>query len=361
VLDDFIPCTADSCDEAADKVVHAPDNSACDDGLTCTTDACDPGEGCVNTPEAGYVVVDGACLVACGSTACPELSGYDVTCNAEAHCEYSIKGTTGWKKYDVWVYVPEGSFTMGSPWSEAGHQSSEDPNHTVTFAEGFLIGKYEITVAQYEACMSASPATCTAPSTADWNGDGWGTNSSANGRSDHPQNGLTWQQAKDFCAWAAPQGRLLSEAEWEYAASGPVHRKYPCGNTPEPTCANNTAVFDEDGSGSKPWGCNPCTASGCSGTSPAGSKTAGASWSGALDMSGNVWEWCEDWWHWDYTGAPADGSAWVLPDEVTGSSRVERGGSFRDAASCLRSSARNYDTPSYRYAASGGRCLRPLP
>jgi len=219
----------------------------------------------------------------------------------------------------------------------------------VTFAKGYFIGKYEIVVAQYEACKAANPGKCTPADTTDWNGNGWGTNMSANGRPEHPQNGLTWQQAKDFCAWVAPNGRLPSEAEWEYAATGPIHLKYPWGNSPDPTCSNNTAVFNQAG-GTGGYGC------GQGGTWKVGSKTAGAAWSGALDMSGNLWEWNEDWYHSSYTGAPADGSAWVDP---AGSNRVGHGGSFDHGAVYGRAARRHHGTPGYRDAAHGGRCLRP--
>jgi formylglycine-generating enzyme required for sulfatase activity len=293
--------------------------------------------------------------LACGGTACPCLSGFRTSCNAQAHCEYANADPTGWKQWDVWVHVPAGSFTMGSPSSETGHQSSEDPNLTVTFAKGYLIGKYEVTVAEYEACLANGK--CTTPSTVDWDGLGWGTNTSSNGRGSHPQNGLTWDQAGAACLWL--NGRLPSEAEWEYAASGPVHRKYPWGNSPEPTCSNNTAVFSELSTWERPWGCNACTSAGCSGTSAVGSKTDGASWCGALDMAGNVWEWCQDSWHDNYIGAPTDGSAWMQPNSDYG---VAHGGSFGPEASFLRSSTRAYrPLRGGHYSYYGARCLRPLP
>jgi formylglycine-generating enzyme required for sulfatase activity len=72
-------------------------------------------------------------------------------------------------------------------------------------------------------------------------------------------------------------------------------------------------------------------------------------------MSGNLWEWNEDWYHNTYTGAPADGSAWV----DTGSYRVLRGGSFGDDAAYVRAAERNNRTPGYRVAYIGARCWRP--
>ena len=288
-------------------------------------------------------------ILACGDVACPPLTGYEVACNPEEHCEYANEVSSGWKKWDTWIWIPKGVFPMGSPEDEPGHQDAEWPLHNVIFEQGFFISKYEVVVEQYEACMVSNPAKCTSPSTADWDGEGWGTNRSENGRSSHPQNGLTWQQAKDFCAWVAPGGRLPSEAEWEYAAKGPAHREYPWGSDPAPTCDNDTAVFNESGDADG-YGCHQ------GGTFKVGTKTSGASWSGTLDMSGNLWEWCEDTWHADYQGAPEDGTPWV--DD--GIHRVIRGGSFDEVATHLRTAWRPYHTPTHHFANNGGRCMRPL-
>ncbi len=284
----------------------------------------------------------------CGGVECPELPGYRVYCNLKDHCEYVRYDNSGWRQWDVWIYIAPGSFQMGSTGEGGGFD--ETPVHLVSIGYGYFISKYEIVVEEYEACM-ADGGACSAPSTEDWNGYGWGTNSSSNHGSDHPQNGLTWQQAKDFCGWAAPGGRLPSESEWEYAATGPVHMKYPWGDVPDPTCSNGTVVFNEAG-GAGGYGCSQ------GGTWSVGSKPAGASRCGALDMSGNLWEWCEDWYHSSYTDAPADGSAWVDPP---GSYRVIRGGSFSYGAVNMRSARRDGTTPSGRSANLGARCLRPLP
>jgi len=318
----------------------------------CGGDGC--GGSCGECPDGWACTNSGQCIDGpfCGNVECPELEGYDVLCNLHAHCEYVNQDQTGWREWDVWIYVPPGEFIMGSPDNEDGHQSNESPVHLVTIGYGYFISKYEIVVEEYEACSSEQPDKCTAPSTVDWAGLGWGTNSSVNNRFDHPQNGLTWQQAKDFCGWVAPDGRLPSEAEWEYAATGPAHMKYPWGDNPEPTCDNNTAVFNELHPDISGFGC------GQGGTWPVGSKTAGSSWCGALDMSGNLIEWCEDYGHDSYTDAPADGGAWVDPP---GSNRVARGGNWHHNAAYLRSAGRHSSPPGSRHASFGARCLRPLP
>ena len=401
LCDDEIACTEDWCDILS-GCDASPSDSLCDDEDACTVDLCDAGAGrCTNEipaedldcdgilvdgdgsgtpgdgPCAGGVLVDcddncpddtnatqadsdgdgvgDACdpAYSCGSVACPDIDvasadEYTLACNAQVHCEYANKDTSGWKLHDVWIYVSPGSFEMGSPEAESS-SAAEKPVHTVTFATGYFIGKYQIPVAAYESCEAVG--SCTAPSTEDWDGDGWGTNRSTNMRSEHPQNGLQWQQARDFCGWAAPGGRLPSEAEWEFAASGSLHRKYPWGDSPDPTCTNDTANLNEAG-GAEGYGCST------GGTVPVGSKTAGASAVGALDMSGNVWEWCEDWYHADYIVAPVDGSAWVDPSGVA---RVRRGGDFNADAVSMRCAGRGGTSPTGRGAGIGGRCVREVP
>ena len=350
-------CTVD--DVCADGVCTGGEALDCDDGNVCTDDVCDDGLGCVFVPSEagcgdGWTCCGGDCVegLCCSEIPCPLLEGYDVMCNAKDHCEYTDKFQGGWTPWDVWLYVPPGTFQMGSEEGEDTTGNSEQPVHTVTLNYGYMFSKYEIVVEQYEACVSAG--ACSPPSTAAWDAYGWGTNSSGNGRSDHPQNGISWQQAQDFCAWAAPGGRLPSEAEWEYAATGPVHMKYPWGDTPTPSCTNNTAVFMElGGEPGEYYGCYQ------GGTWPVGSKTSGASWSGALDMSGNLSEWVEDCWHDSYVGAPVDGSAWTTNCSPT--ARIKRGGGFNGSWQTIRSASRGlYAGWTVQVAQGGARCLRPL-
>jgi len=147
--------------------------------------------------------------------------------------------------------------------------------------------------------------------------------------------------------------RLPSEAEWEYAAKGPVHRRYPWGDLPEPTCTNLTAQLNEPDTQAG-YGCWS------GGTAPVGSKPTGSSWSGALDMAGNVFEWVEDCWHTSYAGEPPlDGSAWVA--DCVGSNRVLRVYGFNAPEDGMRAASRYWNPPDRRFAMFGARCARSLP
>ena len=176
----------------------------------------------------------------------------------------------------------------------------ELPLHQVTLPS-FQIAKTEVTVGQYAACVSAG--VCSLP------GTGSGSNWNVSGHEDHPVNFVDWNQALAFCAWAG--GRLPTEAEWEYVARANGQSvEYPWGNN-APTCPY--AVMN-DGT----VGC------GTGGTWPVCSKLAGSAPNGLCDLSGNVYEWVQDWYHSDYIGAPVDGTPWETP---AGSRRVHRGGS----------------------------------
>ena len=215
-----------------------------------------------------------------------------------------------------WVSIPVGTYQMGA--TDEG--SSAQPVHSVTVA-GFKMGRTEVTVCQYHACVDAG--TCPAAQCGQ-SGD------------DHPVVCVDWNQSKAFCEWAG--GRLCSESEWEYAArNGSAGNLYPWGD-PAPTC--DDAVYSD---------CASSTASACS-------KTAGNDTWGVCDLAGNAWEWVEDDYHSTYSGAPGDGSAWV--DSPRGSDRVVRGGGFGGGAAVLRASYRYYFDPSVYVISGGARCCR---
>ncbi|HOH49507.1 MAG TPA: formylglycine-generating enzyme family protein, partial [Candidatus Hydrogenedentes bacterium] len=137
--------------------------------------------------------------------------------------------------------------------------------------------------------------------------------------------------------------RLPSEAEWEYACRGGTQTRFYFGDS-----LGVGDSCEDDGERSQyMWYCGN---NADYGSKPVGGKMPNGF--GLHDMSGNVYEWCEDWWHSDYTGAPADGSAWVSP---TASYRVLRGGNWGYNARSCRSANRHCYYPSYRYSSMGFR------
>lgn len=270
------------------------------------------------------------------------------TCDGELECRYGVcvgpssvadvvEGTDpgSTPNRGEMVTVAGGSFWQGCN-ADVDDECNdrEQPYHQVT-VPAFEIDKYEVTVGLYNECFD--PGNCSLPDTGGY--CNWGVS----GREDHPVNCVTWDQARKYCAWAGK--RLCSESEWEKAARGTDGRKYPWGDEAA-TC--EYAVMWEGG-----YGC------GTDSTRPVGSKPAGASPYGAHDMSGNVWEWVEDDWHPNYTGAPTNGSAWV--DDPRASRRVLHGGGFYyHDFDTLRSVYRASDFVSDELVSVGIRCCRSL-
>jgi formylglycine-generating enzyme required for sulfatase activity len=271
------------------------------------------------------------------------------------------------------VVVPAASFTMGSPESESGRNSWEGPQHVVTFAKPFAVGKFEVTVDQFAAfvrdtgynagtvCWTYENAKFDDRFDRSWRNPGYAQDGS------HPAACVSWQDAKAYVDWLAKKTgrgyRLLSEAEWEYAArartepgSGP---RFGFGNDEAAICAHGDGL-DQTAKGEFPrtgtWTFLPCS-DGYVHTAPVGRFSANGF--GLYDFIGNVREWTEDCYHEDqgYRGAPVDGSAWLSgPCRY----RVLRGGSWLSYARLLRLAFRFRSAPDFRLDDVGLRVARTL-
>lgn len=242
------------------------------------------------------------------------------------------------------VLIPKGEFDMGSPDKEEDHQSDESPVHRVRIGQAFYMGKYEVTNGQFRHFKSDHNS-----------GEFQGV--SLNG-DEQPVVRVSWEDAQAFCRWLSSKSgktvRLPSEAEWEYACRSGDGRVFPWGNTwPPPNGSGNYA--DETAKGKfSSWGIIGGYRDGYAGTGPVGSFSSNRF--GLHDMGGNVWEWCEDWYHDKYDGAPTDGSAWLSGGEQK--ARVLRGGSWdSDVRRYLRSANRVRRTPGLRGLNNGFRVV----
>ena len=207
------------------------------------------------------------------------------------------------------VAIPDGTFRMGD--LNGGGDDDERPVHSVTVSD-FKLGKYEVTFAQWDACVADGGCGRYTP-----DDEGWG-------RGNRPVIHVSWDDVQGFIDWLnAKTGgnfRLPTEAEWEYAARAGSTTLYSWGNS----IGHNRANCEECGSR---WDADR--------TAPVGSFSANA-W-GLHDMHGNVWEWVQDCWNDSYVGVPSDSSAWTSGDC---SLRVRRGGSWYNGPIDVRSANR---------------------
>ncbi len=246
------------------------------------------------------------------------------------------------------VVLPAGNFTMGSPEGERDRDDSEGPQRQVTIPKPFAVGKYEVTLGQYAEFVRETKhktRNCGYPEDKSWENPGFKQTNN------HPVVCVSWDDASTYVYWLSVKTgheyRLLTEAEWEYAARGGTTTAYHFGRT----ILDNQANKDRNNKG----------------TVAVGSFRENAF--ELHDMHGNVWEWVEDCWHDDYTGAPTNGSAWLSgcrkgnEDDCEGLSgdtlrtckehivgkelRVLRGGSWYDGPWDLRSAVRDWHYASF--------------
>jgi formylglycine-generating enzyme required for sulfatase activity len=226
------------------------------------------------------------------------------------------------------VYIPGGTFIMGSPKTEAESRDNEKPQHQVTI-QPFFMAKYPVTQEQYQAIMGANPSYFKGAK--------------------RPVEQVSWYDSVNFCEKLTQKTRknyrLPSEAEWEYACRAKTTTAYCFGET----ITNELANFGSQ-------------------TTDVGKYPPNAF--GLYDMHGNVWEWCADPWHGNYNGSPTDGSVW---DEKNNDNRYQksadlltksrnddrhrllRGGSWDNNPRYSRSALRDDLAPDTRYLYLGFR------
>jgi len=244
------------------------------------------------------------------------------------------------------VVIPAGAFMMGSPASEEGLHQDENPQHWVEIDYSFAAGKYEVTWDEWEACVAS--AGCDAFGSEGENSDeGWG-------KGDRPVINVSWDDAQDYARWLSSETgetyRLLSEAEWEYAARAGTTSAYWWGEGASHEYAN--------------YGRDKCCGGRSSGrdrwketTAPVGSFPANAF--GMHDMNGNISEWVSDWYKTRYTDVPVDGTPYTNCPSC--SIRSYRSGFWDDDPQRLRSANRHASVPDGRYKFLGFRVARDLP
>jgi formylglycine-generating enzyme required for sulfatase activity len=221
------------------------------------------------------------------------------------------------------VVIPAGTFMMGSPSSEVGRYANE-VEHPVTIAKPFAVSKYEITFAEWDACVLAKGCTYQPDD------EGWG-------HGKQPVIQVNWEDTKQFLQWLSQKTgkpyRLLTDEEWEYADRAGSQTIYPWGEQASHEYAN--------------YGTEACCAGLVEGpdvwdgAAPVGRFPSNAF--GLYDMQGNVWEWVED-----------------CSDASCGK-RVLRGGSWNSYPGLLRSANRNENVPTKRPTNYGFRIARDLP
>lgn len=254
------------------------------------------------------------------------------------------------------VRIPAGEFLMGSdPARDKDARDDEKPQHRV-YLPDFYLARTPVTNAQFEAFVKSTRRRTTAEEAGfgwAWTGTKWeqvkgadwrhpgGPKTGIAQKADHPVVQVSWEDAAAFCQWLSEAAggpfRLPSEAEWEKAARGAAARLYPWGDEPptDKLCNFNMNVRDTTPVGAYPGGATPVT--------------------GILDLAGNVWEWCSDWYDANYyTNSPERSPAGL----ASGQYRVLRGGSWDLDQWSVRAAVRNWDNPDFRNGYLGFRCAR---
>jgi formylglycine-generating enzyme required for sulfatase activity len=225
------------------------------------------------------------------------------------------------------VVIPAGSFTMGSPAEEIGRDAQEGPRHPVAFAYEFAIGRYEVTFAQFDACVDAGGCSHRP------NDQGWG-------RGNRPVVDVSWNDAMEYVTWLSNETgqryTLPSESEWEYAARAGTNTPWHTGNAILTDDANILNAFAR--------------------TVAVGAYPPNAF--GLHDVHGNVAEWVLDCRDTGYVGVPNNGAAATNGDCTQ--QRIVRDGDFTQEPARVRSAMRRVGPQINRYVGVGFRVARAM-
>jgi formylglycine-generating enzyme required for sulfatase activity len=270
------------------------------------------------------------------------------------------------------VVLPAGRFTMGSPEKQYGSRADEKPVHPVAIPRIFAVGKFEVTVRQFVEFLNDSVRegrfaerwVSTAPDEENAliirSDEGGSPRFSAkSGHEDFPVTFVSWRGAAEYARWLSRRTgasyRLLSEAEWEYAARAGSDATYHFGEDGRKLCDFGN-VADLSGQKKSKWSEWVDCDDGYASLAPVGRFQPNAF--GLHDMVGNAGEWVEDCGHRNYEGAPADGSAWVTESDCN--SREVRGGSYYNLSVAHRSAKRFENPVDTKYTTIGFRVARSI-
>ena len=239
------------------------------------------------------------------------------------------------------VLIPSGSFLMGSPQDEPERTEAEGPQHQVSISS-FFMGRYPVTQAQWRSVAALPEIEHKLES-----------DPSKFKGSDRPVEQVSWYEAVEFCDRLAVHTgrpyRLPTEAEWEYACRAGTTTPFHFGSTISTEVANYDGSYTYSGSPRGEYRESTTVVD----------QLNNANAYGLSDMHGNVYEWCQDYWHHDYKDAPTDGSAWI--EGGNADFRVLRGGSWNYLPRYCRSAYRDYGYPDNRNIGIGFRvsCAAP--
>lgn len=255
------------------------------------------------------------------------------------------------------MQIPAGNFQMGCEPQDLC-LGNERPKHEI-YLSTYYIDVYEVTNVKYAAFLNAHGNDCEGYECADKDDpeirvhESGGVWTADSGFEDHPMVEVSWFGANAFCAYYG--GRLPTEAEWEKAAKGATeHYNYPWGDTWIPNAANYGENNDPWETGETPE-TNPIGYYDGSDHDGAYQTSDGRSPYGLYDMAGNVEEWVNDWFDWDYYSVSPSTDP---PGPMTGTDRIARGGGWGWVPWMLRSSYRHIYEPTIMYLVIGFRCAR---